>query len=225
MRVHKCTRCGHERATKYDESVGQKFLKTDGAHLDYTATVARDDELRYLGSIGWGTMLADPSSLLCPSCMAFTQPATLEYRRTLAAIPALAVADQPPPVRTDRRPCWDIVISYVRQCKSNENAYGKTGIVDLVLADMRERDQTGRQRYGVPLTSRNGRNHLVDAYQELLDYVVYLTAELDEHEAMPFFMDRDQLTFKYRVLNQMVDDALLHVFRLRAFIEEAKGQR
>jgi len=55
----------------------------------------------------------------------------------------------------------------------------------LVLADMRERDQVGRERYGTPLTSHNGRDHLVDTYQEMLDAVVYLANELDEYGADP----------------------------------------
>jgi hypothetical protein len=55
----------------------------------------------------------------------------------------------------------------------------------LVLADMRERDVIGRERYGTPLTSGNGRDHLVDACQEILDSVVYLANELDEHGCSP----------------------------------------
>jgi len=43
-----------------------------------------------------------------------------------------------------------------------------------VIADMRERDALGRERYGVPLQSDNGRNAMVDAYQEALDLVAYL---------------------------------------------------
>jgi hypothetical protein len=45
-----------------------------------------------------------------------------------------------------------------------------------VIDDMRARDRMGRERYGVPLTADNGRNHLVDAYQESLDLLVYLVA-------------------------------------------------
>jgi hypothetical protein len=51
---------------------------------------------------------------------------------------------------------------------------------DLVLADIRERDATGAKKYGVRHQHDNGRNHLVDLYQELLDAVVYVRAELEE---------------------------------------------
>lgn len=51
---------------------------------------------------------------------------------------------------------------------------------DLVIADMRERDLVGRKRYGTPLQPHNGRDALVDAYQEALDLVVYLRQAICE---------------------------------------------
>lgn len=47
-------------------------------------------------------------------------------------------------------------------------------IWELVIADMRERDHVGRERYGTPLQANNGRDALVDAYDEALDLAVYL---------------------------------------------------
>lgn len=67
------------------------------------------------------------------------------------------IADQPPPIANAGAPVWD-----------------------LVMADMKERDHLGRQRYGTPLQTNNGRDHLVDAYQEALDLVVYLRAAIEE---------------------------------------------
>ena len=40
-------------------------------------------------------------------------------------------------------------------------------------ADLRTRDNLGRATYGTPLLSDNGRDWLVDAYEELLDALVY----------------------------------------------------
>jgi hypothetical protein len=54
-------------------------------------------------------------------------------------------------------------------------------VIPLVLADMRDRDVVGRQCYGAPLTSGNGRDHLIDAYQEMLDACAHLMNELDAH--------------------------------------------
>lgn len=49
----------------------------------------------------------------------------------------------------------------------------------LVLRDMEERRGLGIERYGKPVRADNGRDHLVDAYQEALDLCVYLRAEIE----------------------------------------------
>lgn len=53
---------------------------------------------------------------------------------------------------------------------------------DLVEADMRERDRIGSQKYGTRLQPHNGRDALVDAYQEALDLVVYLRQAIYERD-------------------------------------------
>jgi len=90
-------------------------------------------------------------SHLCPECHAARFPAT--------ALVATPIADQPAPMRdiADQPAVWD-----------------------LVIADMRERDVVGRQRYGTPLQPHNGRDALVDAYQEALDLAVYLRQAIYE---------------------------------------------
>lgn len=67
--------------------------------------------------------------------------------------------DQPPPKANNSRPIWE-----------------------LVVEDMKERDRVGRERYGTPLQAGNGRDALVDAYQEALDLVVYLRQAIAERE-------------------------------------------
>jgi hypothetical protein len=71
-----------------------------------------------------------------------------------------AIADQPPPTAGSGRPIWE-----------------------LVIADMHERDRVGRARYGTPLQAGNGRDALVDAYQEALDMVAYLRQAIEERLA------------------------------------------
>lgn len=44
----------------------------------------------------------------------------------------------------------------------------------LLAADLQERIQMGTEHYGTPLMSHNGRDTLVDLYQELLDALNYL---------------------------------------------------
>lgn len=50
----------------------------------------------------------------------------------------------------------------------------------LVMADMEERRQHGIAKYGVPVQPFNGRDPLVDAYQEALDQCVYLRQAIEE---------------------------------------------
>lgn len=93
------------------------------------------------------------------------------------------VSDQPPPTpRSDRVPIWDLVICDFerRYADFEEIDKGDRKARDHVVVDMRERDRLGRERYGTPLTADNGRDQLVDAYQEMLDGVVYLRAALQE---------------------------------------------
>ncbi len=45
--------------------------------------------------------------------------------------------------------------------------------VQLMIQDMIARDKFGRQKYGVPLQTHNGRDALTDMYQEALDLTAY----------------------------------------------------
>ena len=47
---------------------------------------------------------------------------------------------------------------------------------------MLERDRQGQQRYGTRLRGHNGRDPLVDAYQEALDLCVYLRQAIYERD-------------------------------------------
>ena len=55
-------------------------------------------------------------------------------------------------------------------------------IWSLVIEEMQARDQLGRKRYGTPLQAHNGRDALVDAYQEALDLAVYLRQAIYERD-------------------------------------------
>lgn len=50
----------------------------------------------------------------------------------------------------------------------------------LVVRDMVLRDQVGKKRYGTPLQANNGRDPLMDAYQEALDLCAYLRQAIYE---------------------------------------------
>lgn len=67
------------------------------------------------------------------------------------------MSEQPKPTPTSGAPIWE-----------------------LVVADMKERDRIGRERYGTPLQAHNGRDALQDAYEEALDLAVYLRQAIEE---------------------------------------------
>lgn len=75
-------------------------------------------------------------------------------------------APQPPPTTTGDQGAevWPLI-------------YDSTALVlpDWLRADMKERHELGKARYGVGLRVWNGRDAVVDAYQEALDLLVYAT--------------------------------------------------
>ena len=103
----------------------------------------------------------------------------------------MKIEDQPPPVANSSKPVWELVIADIKNAYDKQTKVllsGEMGkrLADIVVADMRDRDRVGRERYGTPLQAHNGRDALVDAYQECLDAVVYLRQaheEMDRHAA------------------------------------------
>lgn len=53
---------------------------------------------------------------------------------------------------------------------------------DLVIRDIEERKALGLKRYGTLLQPHNGRDFLLDAYQEALDLCVYLRGVMFERD-------------------------------------------
>ncbi len=59
---------------------------------------------------------------------------------------------------------------------------GKTRILDLVVEDLTQRAEAGRLKYHTYLLAHNGRDALIDAYQEALDLAMYLRQAIEERE-------------------------------------------
>jgi hypothetical protein len=53
-------------------------------------------------------------------------------------------------------------------------------ITDLVIVDFKERMEMGIEKYGIPLQPNNGRDPLIDAFQEAMDLVLYLRQAIFE---------------------------------------------
>lgn len=88
-----------------------------------------------------------------------------------------ALKEQPAPVANKRPAVWD-----------------------LVIEDMKGRDQTGLARYGTRLQPFNGRKALQDLYEELLDAVVYTRQKIEEvtrPKIDTVFLDMDGLLVNF----------------------------
>lgn len=96
---------------------------------------------------------------LCPKCVAFS----------------LAVTEQPAPKAVEGEPAiWDLIIQDV-----DRNAIPGS-IAALVAVDMRTRDEVKARDHGQRLQAFNGRDALVDAYQEALDTAAYIRQNMRE---------------------------------------------
>lgn len=62
----------------------------------------------------------------------------------------------------------------------------KLSIQAMVRADIEEREKLGTARYGTALHAHNGRDALLDAYEEALDLAVYLKQALIERDRPGF---------------------------------------
>jgi hypothetical protein len=56
-------------------------------------------------------------------------------------------------------------------------------VTDAVIADMVQRREHGVRKYGVELMTNNGRDALLEIYQELLDATMYTKQLLMERDA------------------------------------------
>lgn len=81
---------------------------------------------------------------------------------------------------------YDAAVEDMRREREGYNAYepAPTGqgtvIVDLVLKDLKDRAEVGLAKYKTYLRADNGRDALVDAYQEAMDLVMYLRQAIEE---------------------------------------------
>jgi len=96
-------------------------------------------------------------------------------------------------------------------------------VLEAVMADLQERAETGKAKYGTYLTTGNGRNPLWDAYQEALDLAMYLRQALLEQEGGVTFdlSDGREMTPKEYVLFLQIEIMQMenNLAVLREFLE------
>jgi len=103
----------------------------------------------------------------CPGCGAVQYPTVQDFSNGMQVCEnhdcdtvvrfKIKIQDQPPPIPRTTAPIWE-----------------------LVIKDMQDRHLAGVERYGTALRAFDGRNTLVDAYQEALDLTVYLRKAIEE---------------------------------------------
>jgi hypothetical protein len=83
---------------------------------------------------------------------------------------------------------------------------------DQVTTDLRKRAEIGKERYGTYLQPFNGRDALLDSYEEALDLATYLMQAVVESKAKP----ADEVYWAYR-------DALCVAARIAKLIEKREN--
>lgn len=95
------------------------------------------------------------------------------------------IQDQPAPVANTNPPVWEEVIGKLL------NWMEPSDLLNQIVTDCHERDRLGRERYGTPLQPFNGRDPLIDAYQEAQDLVAYLAQCAMEEDGRRSGMEAD----------------------------------
>ncbi len=89
------------------------------------------------------------------------------------------ITPQPPPKLGEKsESVTDFLVTFMRGTRYC--SLGQEGVSDRVANDLLARREAGTMKYGVELCTFNGRDALVDAYQEAVDLLVYYSQYLLE---------------------------------------------
>lgn len=98
-------------------------------------------------------------------------------------------------------------------------------IADLVIADIQERKRLGIERYGVALQPHNGRDALVDLYQELLDGAKYARQKIeerDDHRAEGAASEREKIVGYMKHCAQLLGEDVLDASAITALAQSVE---
>lgn len=177
-------------------AIGERIEAERKAKREDGAKTLPPEYVPAAGCDGCGNAPGERHGVDCEPLVAPAWAGTREA--TIAKLPADiaatigATAPEPPPLVTGSEPIWPLVIADAEHL----------GCANLVT-DMKARDAFGRAKYGTPLTADNGRDHLADAYQEVLDEVVYLRAAVEQG----------------RDVGGLYHEALAHAVKLRGVLD------
>lgn len=136
-------------------------------------------------------------------------------RAQLAALAASpATLEQPAPTG-DGPEVWPVARDLLRADLAGKHV--AEADIAALLRDTEEREAVGRERYGTPLRAYNGRDAAVDAYQELLDTLAYVTQA--QIETAPGG-DMDEVPGELMLAGERAAEALLY---LRRHLDRRRG--
>lgn len=104
---------------------------------------------------------------------------------------------QPAPIKNENRAIQDLVIEDLQTWVSNARW--------RVIGDIQARKEVGLQRYGTLLQAYNGRDALMDAYQEALDLAQYLKQAIVEGDLRMMVLYNDSLRIACHLRNAIED--------------------
>jgi hypothetical protein len=129
---------------------------------------------------------------------------------------------QPAPKQNEHPACWDLVLGDIE--KADLKSPSQAAVHALFIQDCHKRDSTGHKKYGVRLQPFNGRNAMQDAYEEMIDGIVYVRGEIYEQKTKVGLIITQESEFVlkglYEVYNALINNALI----LRFLLERQKQQ-
>jgi hypothetical protein len=121
---------------------------------------------------------------------------------------------QPAPKHNDGESMHDLVIKDIlsRDPQWDLSVGSARHIRDQVATDLLARKAFGLDKYGTALQTGNGRDFLLDLYQELQDAAVY---------ARGFLLEHDEGSLEWLVAFETYDDIVGHLTRVRRLLNAA----
>lgn len=136
------------------------------------------------------------------------------------------VVPQPSPKNDPgAKPLWPMIIAEIER-RIDEKYCADSGmnrdaeVLRLVVSDMKKRHEFGVSKYGVPLVAKNDRDHLSDAYQEILDGIVYFRAEIERCGGF----DRKITALQLNAVECMYSTLVEMAVDLRGYVSERDGR-
>jgi hypothetical protein len=128
-----------------------------------------------------------------------------------------SATEQPEPVNNEKPAVWELV-----QADFLAGSLPPTDpVIQAALTDMKARDEWGRSKYKTPLQPFNGRDALIDFYQEVLDGAAYARQFIYEAEGRE--MD-DEERFLFANVEEIYDGLLFSIYAAREYILNRDGK-